>query len=110
MRRAFAVVVLALVLLVLIAAPAMAQARDPFVPLVQPGGAVDPETGEPVAGPQVAPPVQPSEPMPNTGTDTSSWFGLAYALIAVGAGMVVLGRMYWAPQVTRRSRFTGAPK
>jgi hypothetical protein len=103
MRRALAVVVLALILVALIAAPAMAQARDPFVPLVQPGGGVDPATGEPVTDPQVAPPVQPSEPMPNTGADTSSWFGLAYALIAVGAGMVVLGRLYRNPATTRRS-------
>jgi hypothetical protein len=103
MRRAIAVFVLALVLVALVAAPAMAQTRDPFEPLVVPGGAVDPETGEPVTDPQVAPPVQPSEPMPNTGADTSSWFGLAYALIGVGAGMVVLARLYRNPAPTRRS-------
>ena len=107
MRRAIAVAVLALVLLTLFAAPAMAQARDPFVPLVQPGGAVDPESGEPVTDPQVAPPVQPSEPMPNTGVDASSWFGLAYALLAVGAGMVVLGRMYRRPLSRTQARLTG---
>jgi hypothetical protein len=102
MRRALAVVVLALVLVALVAAPAMAQTRDPFVPLVQPGGAVDPGTGDPGTDPEVAPPFQPDEQVPNTGADTASWFGLAYALIGVGAGMVVLGRLYRSPAVPRR--------
>jgi LPXTG-motif cell wall-anchored protein len=81
----------------------MAQARDPFEPLIDPNAPVG-VPGDPVPGtdPDSAPPFQPSEPMPNTGADTSSWFGLAYALIAIGAGMVVLGRLYRNPVGTRR--------
>jgi LPXTG-motif cell wall-anchored protein len=103
MRRALAVAILALVLVVLVAAPAMAQQRDPFQPLIDPNAPVV-APGDPAPGtdPDTAPPFQPNEQVPNTGADTSSWFGLAYALIAIGAGLVVLARLYRHPGVTRR--------
>jgi LPXTG-motif cell wall-anchored protein len=82
----------------LLAAPAMAQ-RDPFDPLVTEeaatsgsgqtsGSADDSGSGQNNDG---APVVEDSA-LPATGSGTS-WFAVAYVLIAAGDGFVVLGRV-----------------
>ncbi|MDQ3940506.1 MAG: hypothetical protein M3238_04050 [Actinomycetota bacterium] len=93
MRRILLTVVTATLLTITVAAPALAQPRDPFRPLVGgPGtttstttttGEIDSTTTVPAG----------SERLAETGSDTQSWFGLAYALIALGGGALVLARM-----------------
>ena len=93
--------VLASIVALVSAAPAFAQARDPFDPLVTQsssggtsggggGGSVD-------VAPQgdVAPAGQ--EALPATGADTSVWIGIAYVLVALGVGAIALSKVY-APQ------------
>lgn len=87
-------------------APALAQdtsVRDPFAPLVSPteasGGTTDPGVPDP-ADPVVVP--DPTEPLPGTGSETTSWVGLGYVLIALGAGAVTLSKVYGPLRVTAR--------
>ena len=91
--------------LVLVATPALAQ-RDPFEPLIDPnastvgtgGTTTDPGTSDPAT---TFEPVNGSEVLANTGSDVSPWLAIAYSLIALGAGAVVIARMY-QPQALRR--------
>lgn len=105
MRKMIAVVFAAVVFVLAVAAPAMAQARDPFDPVIDTtGGSATNEGGEPVTLPEgeVPPPAQ-SEVMANTGADTEPWLVTAYVLVAVGAGIVVLSKTL-APVPARRRR------
>ncbi len=93
--------VLASIAALLSAAPAFAQARDPFDPLVtqssgsSAGGGGGSETGDTTPQGDVAPAAE--DALPATGADTSVWLGLAYVLVALGAGALVLSKVY-APQ------------
>ena len=100
-------------ILAVVAGPAGAQERDPFVPLVTPeeeSGAAEGsgETGgaQPGSGPGPTQDVtsQLTEQMPETGARVSTWAGVAFALIAMGGGLLVLGRvMGWTRPPTNRS-------
>ena len=100
--RKIIVSVMAMLLLALAAAPAYAQARDPFDPLVEEsatGGA--PAAGAPTEersateGTETET-VQTAEGMPNTGSNTDVWLVIAYVLLALGgaalAASTLLGR------------------
>jgi hypothetical protein len=103
MRRVIAVAVLALVLVALVAAPAMAQ-RDPFEPLIDPNAPVG-APGDPAPGtdPEGAPPFQPTEQVPNTGANTTDWTAGAYILMVLGGALLMLGRLYRNPEVRHRA-------
>ena len=95
--------------MVLAAAPAHARPsdlRDPFRPLLSnetdgaPSGGdptgtdpagEDPTGDDPTGG--VDPDPVPPDGLPTTGSDTTEWLAGAYALIAVGAGLVMLDRV-----------------
>lgn len=95
-RIALAVVVAGLIAVV--AVPALAQprgARDPFEPRVTeqtlaPG--TQPGEAQPGVEPGVQPAPQTPEQMPATGAETQPWLVAAYALVAFGAGALVLSR------------------
>lgn len=94
-----------------VAAPALAQERDPFEPLVGPtaDGAGDPgaggqgdggtDDGEAGAGDGATDgdAAAPDGELPNTGVDPAPWLVLAYALIAAGVAALVLGRLFAPP-------------
>lgn len=98
MKRLCVVAALGLLLVLMVAAPALAQ-RDPFKegsgsgqsnqePAPDPGpgqnGVVDP-----------APAVQPgAEVLPLTGSESTPWLGVSFVLVAMGAGALVLVRLY----------------
>jgi hypothetical protein len=94
--------VLASIVALVSAAPAFAQARDPFDPLVTQsssagssggGGDTDPDYQAPQG--DVAPAGE--EALPATGASTSMWIGFAYVLVAAGVGALALSKVY-APQ------------
>lgn len=101
---------LAVILLVLGApsAPALAQSdagvRDPFVPLISPtvpdDGTTDPTV--PIDGGGTAVQPDPTEPLPGTGSSAATWFGLAYVVIALGTGTLVLSKLYGPLRLTSR--------
>ena len=101
---------LAVLLLVLAApgAPAFAQSdtavRDPFVPLISPtvpdDGTTDPTVPIDDGGTVVQP--DPTDPLPGTGSSAATWFGLAYVVIALGAGSIVLSKLYGPLRLTTR--------
>ncbi|MGH2786496.1 MAG: LPXTG cell wall anchor domain-containing protein [Actinomycetota bacterium] len=101
MKKIVMCLVLASIAALLSAAPAFAQARDPFDPLVtqssgsSAGGGGGSETGDTTPQGDVAPAAE--DALPATGADTSVWLGLAYVLVALGAGALVLSKVY-APQ------------
>ena len=79
-----------------------AQVRDPFAPLIQPepiatDGTTDPT--DPTV--PVDPVVDPTDPLPTTGSSATTWTGLGYVLIALGAGAVVLSKVYAPIRLTR---------
>jgi LPXTG-motif cell wall-anchored protein len=93
--RAFAVACVSGILLMLLAAPAVAQ-RDPFAPRVgEPrpveAGPAQPDPAQP-AQPRPQPPAE--DPLPATGGEVSSWLAVAYILVMIGAGAIVLGRSF----------------
>jgi hypothetical protein len=97
MRKFLGVLALSLLLLGAALPVALGQeappARDPFVPLIGPSPTA---TGvAPTSDPAPTDPVDPDpEPLPDTGSSTSSWFGVGYVLVAFGAGALVLSRVY----------------
>lgn len=109
-RRLLLAVAVAAVLVVVLPAGAVAQ-RDPFDPLVDPdaatagaGGTITTTTttaGDAAPGPAGG--GGDADGLPNTGSDATPWLVLAYALVAGGAGAVVLSRCFGAPPVSRSS-------
>jgi LPXTG-motif cell wall-anchored protein len=82
------------------AAPAFAQQRDPFDPLIS-SGSVD-DTGTTAGSTQTqadvgttttTQPVVQESSLPNTGSNMSEWLVVAYVLVAVGAGLLVLTKI-----------------
>lgn len=72
-----------------------AGARDPFVPLIQPNPVA---TGDGTLVPTdptvpVDPAPDPTDPLPTTGSSSTTWVGLGYVLIALGSGAVVLSKV-----------------
>ena len=105
MRKMIAAVFAAVVFVLVVAAPAMAQPRDPFRPVIDTtGGGATNEGGGPVTVPEgEVPPRLQKEVMANTGADTEPWLVTAYVLVAAGAGIVVLSKTL-TPTPARRRR------
>jgi hypothetical protein len=104
MRR-IAAGMICLAVLTLAASPAWAQ-KDPFDPLIteestttQPSdGTATTDTTDTTDTTTTVDSVAPAdEPMPTTGTDPSSWVGLAVLAIALGGGLLVLVRVLDPP-------------
>jgi hypothetical protein len=102
MRKAIVVLLAGLVLVVAFAAPAFAL-RDPFDPVVDltpdtadggGGGGASEEgaTTNADVGADVNQAVTQAETLANTGSEVEPWLVVAYGLIAVGAGAVVLSK------------------
>ena len=106
MRRLVIVLALAGLMLAPIAA-AHAQ-RDPFAPAIDTGG-VTTGTEQPGTGaePQPQPAQVGREVLADTGADIGPWFALAYALIAVGAGVLVAVRLRQVPARPAQTGKTG---
>jgi hypothetical protein len=102
-KKILSCLALASIVALVSAAPAFAQARDPFDPLVTQsssggtsgGGGGGSETVDVAPQGNVAPAGQ--EALPATGADTSVWLGVAYVLVALGVGAIALSKVY-APQ------------
>ena len=101
----------AVALVVLVVAPAASAqsetgVRDPFVPLIAPSPvATGTDPTVPVdPGAPVVPTPDPDEPLPGTGSETSSWVGLGYVLVALGSGAVALSRIFGPPGSRRADR------
>jgi LPXTG-motif cell wall-anchored protein len=98
MRR-LAVVLVCLAVLMLAAPHALAQ-KDPFDPLISEGSTTTgtTDTSAPTdttigTTTSIDPEAPADEPMPDTGGDPSNWIGLAVLAIALGAGLLMLGRI-----------------
>ena len=82
-----------------LAGPAAAQ-KDPFHPLIDPNAAGSgsvPSTdagGSATGGSTTGQPPVGSDSLANTGMDVSPWLAIAYGLLAIGGGTLVLVRMY----------------
>lgn len=105
MKKLAALTALALTTLVLLAAPAMAQ-RDPFDPVIDPNAAPVVTTGTTTTGTTTTTTTTGSsnvgsDALANTGADVTPWLAIAYGLVAMGAGAIVIGRLY-QPQLARR--------
>src|SRR5688572_1848656 len=92
-KRLTLALALAVTVVMLLAPSALAQ-RDPFAPPIEAGEAVPgAEQPAPPADPNVAPAPQTPEELSNTGIEGGPWLAVAYALVALGLGMVVLTRI-----------------
>lgn len=103
MRKLLIGSLLGLMLVVVVAAPALAL-RDPFDPVISQaeltgtgdtsgdgtGTATGDGTGTTDGGTQVS---GGADQMANTGSETEPWLVAAYALIAIGAGALVLSKI-----------------
>jgi hypothetical protein len=103
MKALAALLLGASLVMVLTVTPAFAQ-RDPFDPVIgsttgstnTDGSATGPGTapnGDGTTG-QADPTQTGADVMPNTGADPMPWLALAYALVAIGGALVVLGRLH----------------
>jgi hypothetical protein len=106
-RRLLLAVAAVMVLGIAAAGPAMAQARDPFEPLVSNEAPSSTDTSTAAnsddqgASDETSNQPAPSEStLPNTGGGVTGWIGVAYVLVAVGGGFLVLSRVL-APQRNR---------
>ena len=91
MVRTAAAVLIALVGLALFAGPAAAQ-RDPFEPAIDESGVEAPSTGE--EGVEEPTEEQPGrEPLADTGVDSTPWLALAYVLVGLGLGVVIVAKV-----------------
>jgi len=92
-RRLGLALAITAVTVVLLAPSALAQ-RDPFQPPAESGEVVPgAEQPAPPPDPNVAPAPQAPEGLAETGIDGAPWLAVAYALVALGLGMVVLTRV-----------------
>jgi hypothetical protein len=89
-----------------LAVPALAQ-RDPFDPLVtQSSGdttTTAPDTSGSTNDSEPTDPAVDDSSLAATGSTPTPWFAIAYVLIAVGAGLVVMGRV-GAPAMDRTKK------
>lgn len=107
MRKFLGAAVLVLALLVPAAAASAQESttvRDPFVPLIQPSPvATGTDPTVPVDPVVVDPAPDPDEPLPGTGAPATTWVGLGYVLIALGAGAVAVSKLFGPMRATARS-------
>lgn len=107
MRKLMVASLLGLFVVLTTVAPALAQVRDPFDPVISQAeltgagdgagtdgtGTTDDGTGtDGTAGDDVVA-GNSSEGLANTGADTEPWLVAAYALIAIGAGAVAVSKL-----------------
>jgi hypothetical protein len=92
MRRILATAALILCVLA-VAAPAFAAVRDPFEsPISVSAGGVPATTTQDTTTTEVPFTPPSDERTPDTGFDATTWMGIAYVLVAAGAGVMVLGQ------------------
>ena len=89
-------------------APASAQSRDPFEPLVKPALTGSDGSGPALGGTATTPPTVPSgsssrDGVPDTGFDASVWAAAGYSLIALGLAAYAYSWLA-PPRVPRRTR------
>ena len=104
MRKLLMGSLLVMVLVVFAAAPALAQVRDPFDPVISQAELTGTETGT-QTGTEVGTNgdgatvvgENGSETLANTGANTEPWLVGAYMLIAIGAGAVVISKVARQP-------------
>jgi hypothetical protein len=102
MRKLTMLVSLAFVVVTLLAAPALAQ-RDPFDPVIDPNPPTTTTDGTTSSGEgPVVQPVPGTDVMANTGSDPSPWLAIAYALVAVGAGAIVIAKLHQPAPIRTR--------
>ena len=94
MRRSIVVLIFSILIVGAFAAPAFAQLRDPFDPLISTNGTVEPgaQPDDGTSPDVVVPPDRSEQGMPNTGQDSNTWLVLAYGLICAGATALVVAR------------------
>jgi hypothetical protein len=99
MRRLFASVAAGFLLALVLSAPALAQVRDPFDPLVTDNGSVQPgpnDNAQPNDNPFVPDDDNGSNgnhDLPYTGSEVSGWVVLAYGLGALGTLAICIARL-----------------
>jgi hypothetical protein len=102
-RRPALIVAGSCVVLVALAGPAAGQVRDPFDPVVDTSVETTTHTGqttsstEPSASTETTtttttPTTTDEGTLPTTGGSVSSWLGIAYVLVAAGAGLLLLAK------------------
>jgi hypothetical protein len=107
MRRVTVCLLVALVAVLALAAPAAAQLRDPFDPLVTEGSTTEGTTGgtgTTTGGGQEVQPQPATEVDANTGGDPSPFLVIAYGLLAVGVGAVIVSKTLGPQPVRSRTR------
>jgi hypothetical protein len=107
MRRVTVCLLVALTAVLAFAAPAAAQLRDPFDPLVTEGEGTTEGTTEGTGTTGGGPVVQPqpaTEVDANTGGDPSPFLVIAYGLLALGAGAVVISKTLGPQPARSRTR------
>jgi hypothetical protein len=102
MRKPIALLLMGIVMLFALAAPAFAQARDPFDPVVTQsqvdtsGGSTGTITGGGTATTDGGPTVvggTGSDALAATGAETEPWLVLAFLLITIGAGVLFYAKV-----------------
>ena len=89
---------LAAAAVIVFAAPAAAQLRDPFAPAIAPQGTVATTTDTTSTGDtQPIRPAPVTDALANTGADLQGWIVVAVAMIGVGAGALYVFRLYARP-------------
>lgn len=92
MRRTVAVILLCSLLLLVGAAPAIAQARDPFRPPAGAGPSQGDTAGPPAVGDGDVAPPEPGR-LPRTGQDLMSLVAVACAFLAAGGSLRLTGKL-----------------
>ena len=95
MRRTLLLLAAAAIAVLAVAAPAGAQARDPFDPLIDENvttGTVDGTTTVDGQTDDVVDTVVETERLANTGSDVEPWLVVAYTLVAMGGAALALSR------------------
>ena len=100
MHRSLPAALLALIVVLMLAAPASAQSvRNPFDPLLSTtttDSSTDPITTDPtdpvIDEVPLDNPAPSTDDLPNTGGDPKNWLGISYVLLAMGAALLVIGR------------------
>jgi hypothetical protein len=104
MRKLLAL--LGMVLALSAAAPVASaqEVRDPFLPLIAPPGQEDGTVVQPADPTSPTDPTVPvpTDPLPSTGSSTTSWTGIAYLLVAFGTGALMLSRVLGPPPASVR--------
>jgi hypothetical protein len=90
--------------------PAVAQQRDPFDPLVSTGSATTDDTGGAPTSTDIsaststessADTTVEESSLPSTGSGVSEWLAIAYILVAIGAGCLLIAKVLSRQQKRR---------